>query len=181
MAVKPLLSHSLTSIIRSWHSLALNSLSTASTLPIFVNMCSSVLPLNAKIIFLHNKIINLLPLLSRSCKDECRLPTCYPHWTYYCRCWSATAHTRAGWPPVIHIGHITAAVDQLLHKQKSRLPSVIHIGDITASVMGQVPKSFIVSATLLVENLISMFFNGTCNSIFSNFLEPLFNVWVRNK
>ena len=70
-----------------------------------------------------------------------RLATCYPHQTDYCRYWSTAAHRRvvahlsSTWlrslpllfscctqknncPPVIHMAQITAAIDQLLHKEE---------------------------------------------------------------
>ena len=63
-------------------------------------------------------IAKLLPLLISCCTQKSRLSTCYPHRTDYCRCWLAAAQKRVGYSPVIHIGQITAAVDQLLHTEE---------------------------------------------------------------
>ena len=58
--------------------------------------------------------IGLLPLLISCCSQKSRLPTCYLHRIDYCRCCSAAAQRRV----VIHIGHIIATVDQLLHTEE---------------------------------------------------------------
>ena len=83
----------------------------------------------------------LLPLLITCWTQKSRL-------TYYCHCLSADAHRRVGCPPVIHIRHVTAAVDQLLYTNRKHYcdcwsadahkivgcPTVIQIGYVTAAV-----------------------------------------------
>ena len=71
-----------------------------------------------KVVYLLSTSDRLLPLLISCCTQKSRLPTCYPHQTGYYRCWSAAAHRRVGYPPVIHIRQVTAAVDQLLHTEE---------------------------------------------------------------